>query len=45
MIHLFLAGMAAFLFLVLTLPILFVLWLIGKNDPYKRDNIAFKMVR
>ena len=45
MIHLFLAGMAAFLFLVLTLPILFVLWLIGKNDPDKRDNIAFKMVR
>lgn len=45
MIHLFLAVMAAFLFLVLTLPVLFILWQIGKKNPEKRDNIAFKMVR
>ena len=45
MFRLILLLTTAILYLILTLPVLLILWLIGKRNPVRRDRIAQSMIR
>ena len=45
MVRLVLLLLAAILYLILTLPVLFILWLIGKKNPDLRERAASAMIR
>ena len=45
MVRLILLLLAAILYLILTLPVLFILWLIGKKNPNLRERAASAMIR
>ena len=45
MVRLVLLLLAAILYLILTLPVLFILWLIGKKNPDLRERTASAMIR
>lgn len=45
MLRLILVVLAIALFLILTLPVLFVLWIIGKYKPQVRDIVCLRMVQ
>ena len=45
MVRLILLLLAAILYLILTLPVLFILWLIGKKNPDLRERTASAMIR
>ena len=45
MLRLIIAGLVVFLFLVLTLPLLLILWIIGKFDPKAKEKAAHATIK